>query len=274
MLDQSKIKKLEKRVFAIYKDSELSRKLLQEFSSLDERESSLIVEALLSDRYSIEYIHTQARLDALVSSGTISPELADATTEQSKSLEEMLAASELNTSRDNFLQEVYGYTDPDTLVNPFDKGGKLTRMVNRGDSRESITNYLKGNKYFKEQEHLLSTKDTIKEENYDLKIAVFKFEALMESLNGLVDPEVAPDLKAIAKKKIAKYDADGSIGQMIDSGATSFEVLTSLKDVEQWNTDAYDFITKNDVEIGSKKQHEAWNKFKDVLTSIKDLDAS
>jgi hypothetical protein len=61
---------------------------------------------------------------------------------------------------------------------------------------------------------------------------------------------------------------------MIDSGATSFEVLTSLKDVEQWNTDAYDFITKNDVEIGSKKQHEAWNKFKDVLTSIKDLDAS
>ena len=75
---------------------------------------------------------------------------------------------------------------------------------------------------------------------------------------------------AIEKLKI--YDTDGQIAATIRSGAGSRIIFDFLKQNLKWNDDAWDFLTRTDVEIPRGVQKQKWSSFELTLYAINDLD--
>jgi starvation-inducible DNA-binding protein len=262
---------LSNRAVKVFEDKAMIPQIIAEFNSLDLREALLVSTALKSKSDTMEYLHAKTRLSALVAAGAVSSELADTVTSNS-SIEPSNLLSDYEFSRDAFLQvlETQQYSS-DLLKNPYDAEGTLSRMVARGDSKQQIKDYLESNSYFRGQRDFT----TIAPEDLDLEeqIALFKYLELAQALEDLVDPEQAPDFAANAKNLVAPYDEDSEIAGMIDAGASSEEILTTLSANETWVEDSYDYATRLDVDRPSKDQKDKWRSFSSVLFAIKDLDS-
>jgi hypothetical protein len=248
------------------KDSEETASALSELASLNEREMQVLENTTKLDPESLEFTHNEVRLRALVASGSISPLLADiAATPMVEELSE-----EYYNSRDGFLSEVESNVNEG--YNPYDLGGKLTRLVNRGASKAEILAFLEKNTFFKSQAELLEAEQSSADMDLPMALSLYKISSLMSALNQIEDRKIPVDLPAIAKEKISKYDSEGSVAELIDSGAGSKAIFEALKGNTVWESDAEDYLTRDDVEVPRDAQRTSWNEFASILFSIKDLD--
>ena len=239
---------------------------MTELASLNERELKVIENTVSLAPETLEYTHNQVRLRALVAAGGISPELADIA--NTSPVEELTES--YYYSREEFLAEVESNSVDG--YNPYDLGGKLTRLVDRGASKAEIMAFLEKNTFFKSQSELLEAEQGSSNLDLPVALALYKISNLVSALNQIEDPKVPVDLAAIAKEKVAKYDSEGSVAELIDSGADSKAVLDALKGNSEWESDAQDYLTRDDVETPREMQRASWNAFASTLFAIKDLD--
>lgn len=248
------------------KNNEEITSALSELASLNERELQVLENTSLLAPESLEFQHNQVRLRALVASGSISALLADIAT---TSMVEEISDS-YYISREEFLAEVDSNSTEG--YNPYDLGGKLTRLVNRGASKAEILSFLEKNTFFKSQAELLESEKPSADMDLPIALALYKVSNLISALNQIEDLKVPVDLAAIAKEKVSKYDSEGTVGELIDSGADSKAVFEALKGNAAWEADAEDYLTRDDVEAPRDAQRNSWNAFASVLFAIKDLD--
>lgn len=249
---------------------EAASSVLAEASTLDDRALEIFSESFSADT-AVYQAHAGLRLRALAASGAMSSELAtvaDQKTVQSADYEKDL---EYLGSREEFLSDLEFYKTP-SGKNPLDMDGKLTRMVNRGDSKSKIADYLNKNLYFQSQREYLDQESVVSDDELELRIAIFRAKSLLESLENMIDSDKEPDFVAAAKEAVKKYDKDGSIVDIIDNGGFSSDVLYALKDVPEWNDAASDYLTRDDVDSPGGRLLNRWASFKETLNTIKDLD--
>lgn len=268
MKDQT-LAEISRRANLLY-GPEVAATIVAEASALDERALEIFSESFsaISETYKA---HASLRLRALAASGAMSSELAtvsDQKTVQSADYENDL---EYLSSREEFLNDLDMYKT-ESGRNPLDMDGKLTRMVNRGDSKDKIADHLNKNLYFQSQRELADEIELLGEEDVELRIAAFKAKSLLESLENMIDPDKAPDFVAAAKAAIEPYDAEGTIAEIIDNGGVSSDVLYALKDIAKWNDVASDYLTRGDVDYPDSRMLNRWASFKETLNTIKDLD--
>jgi hypothetical protein len=259
------LKTLDKASLANKSEEEIAS-VLAELSSLDIKEFSVIKNTVTLSPKSLEYKHNETRLNALVASGSVSTLLADIA---STPTENNFSAEYLD-SRQEFLFEVDSNTNEG--YNPYDLGGRLTRLVNNHSSKAKIVEFLDKNTFFISQKDLLNYGDDYDSLDVETKLSIYKISNLLEALDNIQDPEIPMDFAAIAKEKVSKYDPEGVIADLISSGAKSGEVLEALKGNAEWESDAEDYLTKGDVDMPRNAQKDAWGEFSSVLFSIKDLD--
>ncbi len=267
MLDLNFSEEFSRRANAILSTEETRQAVLDEFETLDPREANIIYRSFSYTPGSVEHSHAKVRINALVASGAVSEELG--------SLANMEPMQENNVSYESSRLDFLSALDNQGLFNsgknPYDVYGNLEHMVNRGDSKADIKAYLEKNLFYQSQV------DLAEEGNPDgdiaVDIALFKFKSLNDALDALQDPEQAPDFVSDAKKAIAPYDEDGTVSKQIDRGASSQELLMFLSNNDQWNEDAEDFLTRNDVEMPTIYQEQVWGKFQSILNALKDLDS-
>jgi hypothetical protein len=259
------LKTLDKASLANKSEEEIAD-VLAELSLLDSKEFNVIKNTVTLKRNSLEYRHNEVRLNSLVASGTVSTLLADI----ASTLTENDFSEEYFMSRQEFLFEVDANTNEG--YNPYDLGGKLTRLVDRHSSKAEITEFLDKNTFFKSQKELLNYGEDYDSLDVETKVSIYKIRNLLEALDNIQDPEVPINFAAIAKEKVSKYDLDGSIGILIDSGADSKEIFEALKGNSEFESDAYDYLTRDDVDLPQDYQKASWGEFSEIVFSIKDLD--
>lgn len=267
MLDLNFSEEFSRRSEVLLSTEESRQAVLDEFETLDPREANIIYRSFNYTPGSLEHSHAKVRINALVASGAISEELGSLANMESVQGNSVSYES----SRLDFLAALDNQALFNANKNPYDPYGNLEHMVDRGDSKADIKAYLEKNLFYQSQ------LDLAKEGNPDndiaVDIALFKFKELNDALEALQDPEQAPDFVTAAKAAIAPYDEDGAVAKEIDRGSSSQELLMFLSNYDQWNEDAEDFLTRNDVEMPTIYQEGIWNKFQSVLNAIKDLDS-
>jgi hypothetical protein len=257
----------------ILKDEDRVADAIAELGTLDQREADIVLNSMNHVVDSVEYLHSKIRLASLVASGVISADLVAAADPAEYKEETAWSPADYEYSRDAFLQTLADqHFSSDILKNPYDYDGTISRMVSRGDSRQKISEYLEGNAYFQGQKDLT----TIDPADLDLEeqLALSKYMDLVEALNNIVDPEVEPDFVANAKELVKPYDQDGTVSELINSGSTSTDIFEKLKENTSWNTDAYDYITRGEVDSSTPAQRARWNDFGAIVFAIKDLDST
>ena len=258
-------KTLDKASLANKSEEEIAT-AFSELSSLDSKEFNVIKNTVTLNPKSLEYKHNEARLNALVASGSVSTLLADiANTPTENNFSE-----DYLDSRQEFLFEVDNNTNEG--YNPYDLGGKLTRLVNRHSSKAEIEEFLNKNTFFVSQKDLLNYGEDYDGLDIETKLSIYKISNLIKALENIQDPEIPMDFPAIAREKISKYDPEGAIADLISSGAKSGEVLEALIGNAEWESDAEDYLTRGDVDMPRNAQKDAWGEFSSILFSIKDLD--
>ena len=238
-----------------------ARDLFEELDSLDPRESRLIQRVVNYPKDSVEYLHSKVRVSALVSSGVISEKLARVATfevEEPKVVREntltpyQLSRLNLAAALDLFVADESG----DNLIDP---SGELGYRIERGDSQDSIREFLESSTMFNAFREF--TESDPANDDFDSQLVAFKYNELADALDDLKDPEEAPNFAAIAKENLKNYDDFESIAKLIDSGAKSAEIFEALDSNKKWSDDASDFITRDFVDSPRYAQSKKWNEF-------------
>lgn len=267
MLDLNFSEEFSRRANALLSNEESRQAVLDEFETLDPREANIIYRSFNYTPGSIEHSHAKVRINALVASGAISNELG--------SLANMENVQENNVSYESSRLDFLSALDDQGLFNagknPYDPYGNLAHMVDRGDSKADIKAYLEKNLFYQSQVDL--AKEGNPDNDIAVDVALFKFKSLNDALEALQDPEQAPDFVTAAKEAIAPYDEDGTVSREIDRGASSQELLMFLSNNDEWNEDAQDFLTRNDVDMPTIYQEQTWGTFQSILNALKDLDS-
>lgn len=81
-----------------------------------------------------------------------------------------------------------------------------------------------------------------------------------------------PDPKARAKAAIAEFDKDGTVGNLIDSGAPSKDVLDALDNNAAWKTRYQKYFRRGDIDLPTKLDKQDWDDTEKRLNAIKGLD--
>lgn len=272
MLDLNFSEEFSRRADILLNNEELKQAVLDEFETLDPREANIIYRTFNYEPGTIEHQHAKVRVDALVASGLISQELGSLA-----NMEPVLEDTNIDdeekysSSRTNFLFALRNQALFNSDENPYDPFGQLEHMVKRGYSKSEITEYLSKNIFYQSQVELSNEGNP--DDDLEIGIALFKFQELTEALDQLLDPEEEPDFIGDAKLSIAPYDPDRYIASEIDKGASSQEVLMMLSNNDDWNSDASDFLTRDDVDMPKESQKMKWRAFQTILNNIKDLDS-
>jgi hypothetical protein len=251
-------------------DDQTASSILAEASTLEDRALEIFSESFSAET-SVYQAHAGLRLRALAASGAMSSELATVADQKSVDSADYEKSLEYLSSREEFLNDLDLYKT-ESGRNPLDMDGKLSRMVDRGDSKSKIADYLNKNTYFQSQREYVDQESVIGDDEIELRIAIFRAKSLLESLENMIDPDSDPDFVAAAKDAVKPYDKDGSIAEIIDNGGLSSDVLYALKDVPEWNDAANDYLTRGDVEYPDGRAQMRWLRFKNTLNIVKDLD--
>jgi hypothetical protein len=226
--------------------------------------------ATLSDEISGR--HAQARLRVLVASGELPAEFASVIEKEESDMENLEDLSEYvknyYASRDAFIDTLNQQVSLSTGTNLYDLDGKITRMALRGDSREKIRAALMKNSIFKANTRLV---DAEPEDVFEAATKI-RFEEFLVSLEEVIDLKSDPDYRETAIDLISKYDENGQIAELINSGTDSYSILKALDEVPAWAADLRNYITRGDVEISRPEQEDGWLGFAEVVDAIKDLD--
>jgi hypothetical protein len=98
-------------------------------------------------------------------------------------------------------------------------------------------------------------------------IAVDDWNKLSERFEKNADADIS-NRRETANEFLAPYDEDGSIRKMLDSGASSEDVLAELEENEKWRADKNDFDTRGFVDLPSAAQESKWKKFEKGLNAV------
>jgi hypothetical protein len=246
--------------------------LYEEFNSLDPRESRLIQRVVNYPKDSVEYLHSKIRVSALVASGVISEKLGKVATfeiETPKPVKEN-TLTPYQLSRLNLAAALGLFNVTESGDNIMDPSGELEYRIERGDSQDSIREFLESSTVFNAFREF--TESNPANDDFDSQLVAFKYNELADALDGLKDLDQPLDHVAIAKEKIKEYDEFENISKLIDSGAKSSEIFDALEANPKWADDASDFITKDFVDSPRYLQTKKWNEFLRTVNSIKDLD--
>lgn len=269
MLDAEFVNEFSRRSNFFYGENG-AEALFEEFDSLDPRESRLIQRMFNYDEDSVEYLHSKARITALVASGSISEKLGKVATfavEEPKPVRENNLSS-YDLSRLNLAAalDLFNVEDGDNLLDP---SGELGYRIERGDSKNALRAYLEATTMFTALKESVSVAET---DDFDAKLAAFKYNEFVDALEDLEDLEEPVDFAEIAKENLKDYDEFGNIAKMIDDGSKSTEIFEALEANEKWVEDAEDFLTRDFVDTARYAQTKKWNEFLRTVNSIKDLD--
>ena len=250
-----------------------SKDLFAELDSLDPRESRLIQRVVNYPKDSVEYLHSKVRVSALVASGVISEKLGKVATfevEEPKVVREntltpyQLSRLNLAAALDLFVADESG----DNLLDPT---GELGYRIERGDSQDSIREFLELSTMFNAFREF--TESDPANDDFDSQLVAYKYNQLADALDDLKDPEEPINFAATAKEYLKDYDEFGTIAKLIDDGAKSAEIFEALEPNKKWADDASDFITRDFVDSPRYLQTKKWNEFLRTINSIKDLDS-
>jgi len=250
-----------------------ARDLFEELDSLDPRESRLIQRVVNYPKDSVEYLHSKIRVSALVASGAISERLGKVATfevEEPKPVREntltpyQLSRLNLAAALDLFAADESG----DNLIDPT---GELEYRIERGDSQDSIREFLESSTMFNAFREF--TESDPANDDFDSQLVAYKYNELADAIDDLKDPEEPLNFAAIAKENLKDYDEFENISKLIDGGAKSAEIFEALEANKKWTDDASDFITRDFVDSPRYLQTKQWNEFLRTVNSIKDLDS-
>jgi hypothetical protein len=248
---------------------------------ISERARPVVASALSAAEGDIKQLHSATRLRVLVAAGEVPVDVANADTNTAPGDTNGDSEAEANlrkmvdnyyASRYNFLGILSNQVSLNTGANLYDHDGELSHMVERGDSREDIKQYLLKNVYF--QGKMEDNDKTVPEEDFYGTYSQQQFGMFYDALNQLIDPPFKPDFREEAAERLAEnYDWDGSIGEAIKQGASSAQVLALLQEQPHWVENQSDFETRGDVEQPTDAQLAHWGKFNQTYLAIKDIDA-
>ena len=248
---------------------------------VSEKARPVVASALSATPGDIQQLHSATRLRVLIAAGEVPQDVADTAmnaepgqtngpNEQEQRIRKMV--DEYYAARYDFLGILSNQVSLNTGDNLYDRNGELTHMVERGDSRQDIKDYLMKNVYF--QGKIKDLGESVSEDDFYGAYSQQQFGMFNDALNKLIDPPFPPDFRENAAEILAQsYDWDGAISDAIKSGATSGEVLAMLSELPQWVIDAQDFETRGDVDTPTNYQAETWSKFNDTYLAIKDIDS-
>jgi hypothetical protein len=208
--------------------------------AIDENIRPLIASAYKQAEGTIERLHADMRLMALIAAGRIAPEVSTYVTP-------IVASAELPAFTDADLVYWQARSEALELFSrqsaltasagiSIDPTGLAARMVHRGETSEHILNVLKSNPTFRDSLSLLE--QDLVDADPITRAAKTQFEALYASILALPKASAPVDLQAIAASAVEKYDdEDETIAQVILAGASSKYIFSLLEDNELWAQD-------------------------------------
>jgi hypothetical protein len=205
--------------------------------AVDENIRPLIASAYKQAEGTIERLHADMRLMALIAAGRIAPEVSTYVTP-------IVASAELPAFTDADLVYWQARSEALELFSrqsaltasagiSIDPTGLAARMVHRGETSEHILSVLKRNPVFRDSLSLLE--QDLVDADPITRAAKTQFEALYASILALPKASAPVDLQAIAASAVEKYDdEDETIAQVILAGASSKYIFSLLEDNELW----------------------------------------
>lgn len=241
--------------------------------TLSEQNRDMLKHAALSTENPVIAKHAQARLRVLVASGSLSSEFATMMNDRNEPVmdtqeEREAFRQDYYSSRDAFLDLLDEQVSLSTDYSLYDTDGKITRMVNRGDSRERIEEELLKNSIFK------ANLESINETPSDPfeAAAQLRFKDFYQGLKDIVNTPEEVNYREAASELVEPYDNTGVVDELINTGASSYQVLKALEASPLWMEHLQDYLTSRDVELPSDDQRTRWAKFYEVVESVRDLD--
>lgn len=259
-----------RRAENLFNDRNKSQELLTEFESLDPREASIVYRGLSFSTTSVEHLHVKTRLRALVAAGSVSQDLADVISNELTPTKSDYSDSELSRLNLSSALDLYLTDNGKNLMDP---DGEFQYRIDHGYSKDQLNKYIRSRLFFKSQEELMQ-EGSAGNEDVATQLANYKFNVFLDALESIVDEAEPVNFKEKAKELLKKYDESGEISNLIDSGASANTVLEALDGVESWQSDATDFLTKDDVDYPRNEQRQAWSDFLNIVNAIKDLDSA
>jgi len=208
--------------------------------AIDENIRPLIASAYKQAEGTIERLHADMRLMALIAAGRIAPEVSTYVTP-------IVASAELPAFTDADLVYWQARSEALELFSrqsaltasagiSIDPTGLAARMVHRGETSEHILSVLKSNPTFRDSLSLLE--NDLSDADPITRAAKTQFEALYASILSLPKASAPVDLQTIAASAVEKYDdEDETLAQVIQAGASSKYIFSLLEDNELWAQD-------------------------------------
>lgn len=116
-----------------------------------------------------------------------------------------------------------------------------------------------------------NNKETPKLEDLaDAKAAANKANADKQAAFG----DENADPKDRAKKAISEYDPEGTVGNLIDQGAASKDILDALDNNAAWKTRYQKYFRRGDIDLPTKLDQQDWADTEKRIAAIKGLDTA
>lgn len=180
-------------------------------------------------------------------------------------------AKDFLRSRYDFVAALADQVSMNTGEPLYDTKGTAARAALLGISKSKIKQFLEKDKMFSFNKNLLEDSEQITDPIE--KARLLSFKDFYETLDAMEDPDQRVSLKEEIIDKISEYKDSERAIMLVDDGATPKEIFSALTDSEQWKEDARDFITRDYVDLPSKRQKNRWSDFQEIVDLINDLKA-
>lgn len=173
-------------------------------------------------------------------------------------------------SRMDFYSKLVDQISLSSGKNLYDKNNRVTRMVFLGLPKEKIKAYLMQNSIFRA--NLESLENSMQVTDPIEKASLLRFKDFYDSLNNLQDLEKTPDYYSDVATRIEKsYPNAKEAISLTKAGAKPKDIFDSLNKDEKWADDAWDYMTKGDVEVPKVNQRKKWATFRQIVDAVNDL---
>ena len=179
-------------------------------------------------------------------------------------------ANDFLESRYDFVAALAEQNSMNTGESLYDKKGTISRAALMGISKDKIAEVLDKNRIFKQHLNLLEDSSTVTDPIE--KARLLEFKDFYETLKNMEDPDQKVSLRSELSSVLNdKYDDIDSALYEVDNDGTPREIFDALLENEKWKEDARDYLTRDYVDLPTKRQRERWSDFKKIVDMINDL---
>lgn len=173
-------------------------------------------------------------------------------------------------SRYDFVAALADQISLSTGESLFDKKGTATRAALLGMPKSKIEEFLDKNRIFKMNKNLMENSSSISDPFE--KAQILKFKDFYETLTNMEDSEEKFNLRSeISSRLNARYSDIDSALLEVEGDGDAQSIFDALMDSPKWRDDASDYVTRDYVDLPSKKQRMKWIAFREIIDLINDL---